>query len=454
MTGFTFPAPLRPDVSIVIPTFRHWEWLARTLGAVLANTKPCYELIVVDNASPDGSSSRLAATVENVRIVQNQKNFGFGLACNQGASFARGEFLVFLNSDALVHSGWLPPLLETAANNPLIGAVGSRFLNLDGTIQEAGALLFRDTTTGAYGNRCPDTPGDFHRPRVVDYVSAACLMVKRCAFNHVGGFDPVYAPAYYEDVDLCLNLASHGYLTVYEPRSTVTHVYGWSEQHDVNEAVLTRNRALFARRWSHVLASRPLVRSEGTRDIIASRDAPLSDRLLVVTDRMPEEGSRGAELIRELAGLCPTGHVALLARDATPGRRDDLLPVEIAPGGLDGAAEWLDDRRFHYDTILSLAPRLDSLEGAVRKTQPQASWILDLDSEAIELIAHDETIEGLGSAEAALVESEEAVRILNAKVPSLSTFLLGNGEARHEALTELLVHEGFAIASGLARAYE
>lgn len=447
MTGFAFPALSRPEVSIVIPVFGNWEWLARSLGAILANTDPCYELIVVDNASSDGIPDRLAATTENVRIVRNPKNVGFGLGCNQGAAYARGEFLVFLNTDALVHAGWLPPLLETARANPSIGAVGPRFLNVDGTIQEAGALLFRDATTLAYGNHRPDEPGEFHRPRIVDYASAACLMVRRRVFNEVGGFDPVYAPAYYEDIDLCLTLASHGYLTAYEPRSAVTHINGWSEQHDVDEPVLARNRGFFARRWSGILGSRPAFRREGTRHIVASRDAPLADRLLVVTDCPPEEGSRGAELVGAAARLCPAGHIALLTRVAEPDRRDDLRAIEIAPakGELERAREWLAERRFHYDVVLSLAPRLGPLGQEVLNTQPQASWILDLDSAAVEQAMRDKAVTGIEAVEAVLVDSEENQQAISTEVTSLRVFRVSGDEIDKQML-EVLIHFGFAAS--------
>jgi hypothetical protein len=382
-----------------------------------------------------------------VRIVENRKNNGVALACNQGAALARGEFVVFLNTDALVHSGWLPPLLETVTSSPLIGAAGPRFLNLDGTIQEAGALLLRDATTLAYGNRCPDTPGEFHRLRVVDYISNACFLIGRSVFNRVGGFDPAYTPAYYSDVDLCLRLAALGYLTAYEPRSTVTHVFGWAGEKSVNEAVLTRNRAFFARRWSRLLASRPPLRPEGTRQIVASRDAPLLDRLLVVAERTPEEKSRNAALVRELAGLYPTVHVALLAEDATPTPREDIRSVEFAPveGKLERADDWLADRRFHYDLVLSLSPGHGPLEQAVRSTQPQASWIVDLGPETEERIVRDGTGEGLEEADAVLVASTEARQAVAARLP-LPVFIAG-GEPAGSGLREALIHFGFAAGA-------
>jgi GT2 family glycosyltransferase len=358
-----------------MPTFGRWEWTAQALNALHDNTEPVYELIVVDNASPDGTPQRLAETCENVRIVRNANNLGFALACNQGVEEARGAFLVFLNSDALVHAGWLAPLLETASN-PAIGAAGPRFLNPDGSVQEAGALLFRDVLTGAYGRGEPDATGELRRPRAVDYVSAACLMVDPRAFDEVGGFDPLYGAAYFEDVDLCLSLAAHGYRTAYEPRSVVTHVHGWSEKENSNDVLLDRNRSLFARRWSDLLLARPFGKPGGSRQMIAARDAPSSDRLLVADLTF----ERGALAARELATLCPEGHVALLSADPS-GQSHDLLEagIEVADGAPEPGAVWLANRRFHYDIVLTPAPLPRPLEEAIRTTQPQAARLTDSD---------------------------------------------------------------------------
>jgi len=444
VSGLSFPALKRPDVSIVIPVFGQWEWVVRALGALLANTEPRYELIVVDDASPDDISGRLAAATENVRIVQNPRNFGCGLSCNHGAAYARAEFLVFLNDDALVHTGWLPPLLETAASSPKVGAVGPRFLDVDGSVQEAGALLFGDAATGAYGRGCPDSVAELRRPRVVDYISGACLMVRRCAFNEVGGHNPIYT-AYYSDVDLCLTLASHGYLTVYEPRSVVTHVFGWAERHAVADTVVTRSRELFAHHWSNVLASRPAAQP----DSIAARDAPLPDRLLVVADRPPEGGSRAAELLSQLAALCPTGHIALLSETAAPDREGDLLAagIECAQGGLEYAEKWLANRRFHYDAVLNLGPRHRALEQMIRRTQPQALWLMDLDAAAAEEIANDRATDEFAAIDAVLVGSEEVQRTIAAKMVSTAVFFVGDGVGFEQSLSEVLVHFGFATTA-------
>jgi GT2 family glycosyltransferase len=146
-------------------------------------------------------------------------------------------------------------------------------LNPDGSLQCAGALLSRSGSVACYGDgERPDRP-EYGFARVVDFLAGACLLVRRRAFNDVGGFDPAYGLAYFEDADLCLALADHGYRSAYEPDSKVTHVRG-KPRAEVLQLAL-RNRALFERRWRHVLASRPLAPlCASTRRMTAARDAP------------------------------------------------------------------------------------------------------------------------------------------------------------------------------------
>jgi hypothetical protein len=272
-------------------------------------------------------------------------------------------------------------------------------------------------------------------------------LVKRRAFNEVGGLDAVYSPAYYEDVDLCLALASHGYLTAYEPRSIVTHACGWSNRSGVESALIQRNKAFLALRWSDLLGSRP-IDLPGTRHMIAARDAPLPDRLLVVSDQAPVRGSRGADVIRTLAGFCLPGSIALLFETDSPGSGDELPGVERALRDTSEHSEWLSARRFHYDNVLSLAPRQCLLERGVSATQPQASWLLDLDAEAVAFIVSGGTVDGFESASAVLVASEDDRQSLGLTRPELPVFVVGDEEdGRRHGLTELLVHLGYSIAA-------
>jgi GT2 family glycosyltransferase len=260
---FSVPTVPHPDVSIVVVTHQGAEVIETAVRALLENTDPCYELILVDNGSTDATPA-LLRHIENATVIFNERNAGFGAANNDGAARSRGRYVLFLNQDAFVNPGWLPPLLERIESADAIGAVGPMLLNSDGSLQCAGAMIFRSGATRCYGQGDDPRQPEYQLPRVVDYLAGACLLTRRWAFDDVGGFDTVYGLAYFEDADFCLALASRGYRSVYEPRSRVTHLGGRP-----SEALLelaARNRAFFERRWRGVLASRPPLPSDVIRN--------------------------------------------------------------------------------------------------------------------------------------------------------------------------------------------
>ena len=263
---------------------------------------------------------------------------------------------MFLNSDTLVHAGWLPPLLARFEDDS-VGAVGPRILNFDGSLQLAGALLTRAGATVAYGNHDdPDRP-EYTFARDVDYCSGACLAVRRSAFDRVGGFDPAYGLVYFEDTDLCLSLWEIGFRTIYEPRSTVTHVGGGGSEPNPSIMLLAlRNRSIFERRWRSLLARYPLAPPSSRRRVLAARDVRASARVLVVAD---------AACAERLADAFPSARITLVGADAA---RD---AVELA----EDPESVLRERRFHFDAIVVPAPEIESLGELITETQPQAAVV-------------------------------------------------------------------------------
>lgn len=380
MTPIVLPAAAAPTVTIVIVTYGQWAMCRRALEAVVEHTDPVYEVVVVDNASPDGTAESLRREVVGATVVFNDENHGFGAAANQGALHAVGRHLCFLNSDAFVTSGWLPPMLEVLDNNEGVAAVAPRFLHMDGTLQEAGYVLDHIGVTHAVGEGGDPERVDYRFSRILDYGSGACLLIRRRDFTAVGGFDPVYGRGYYEDVDLGLALASHNRRVMYEPRSKVRHIVcgsGVLDESTVEQVVI--NRATFRARWSDEIASRPCLESldRYPHRLTAARDFTSHDRILVLGDR----SGRAASLAEGMARQWPTARITLLDGDqsAPVERLSSLLAagVEVVQG--DGDPEpWLEGRRFHYSVVALGCDDHESLAGALARTQPQAMRILDL----------------------------------------------------------------------------
>lgn len=216
-------------VSIIIPVFNRLEFTEKCLAALSRTTQEgSYELIVIDNGSTDGTADFLKKQNMISHVVMNPTNLGFAKACNQGAEAAHGDYLLFLNNDTEPQAGWLDSLIRIIHPNPAIGAVGSKLLYPDGTIQHAGVVLVDDKKTGdplvgkhIYRGNQPDFP-EANIPFCYQALTAASLLVRRSAFVDAGGFDEHYWNGY-EDVDLCLRLRQLGHLIVYTPQSVLVH---------------------------------------------------------------------------------------------------------------------------------------------------------------------------------------------------------------------------------------
>ena len=183
---------------------------------------------------------------------------GFTIANNQAAKSARGKFLLFANIDMFVTAGALSVLLKTLSDNPSAAAVGPLFLGKDHIVQEAGGVIWEDATGANVGRGKVLNPLHY-RLREVDYISAACVLVRRASFEQVGSFDQLFAPAYYEDSDLGMKFREHGWKVLLQPLAVVYHqegsVFG-DDESPVKKRLMAANRRKFLSKWGHRLGVR------------------------------------------------------------------------------------------------------------------------------------------------------------------------------------------------------
>jgi GT2 family glycosyltransferase len=260
------PAQGLPTTSIIIPVFNGWRHTAACLAALRRTLPQGFggEVLVVDDASTDETPDRLAQLVKQdgrLRVLRNASNSGFIDTCNRGAKVATGEFLVFLNNDTVVLPGWLPPLLHACGQFAHAGAAGGKLLFPDGRLQEAGGIIFRDASATHFGRGEADATQElFGHVREVDYCSGALLATRRSLFEELGGFDSLYRPGYYEDVDYCFRLRQKGFRVYYQPESVVVHLEGASSGTDPSSGMKQHqatNLGRFRERWRDVLESHP-----------------------------------------------------------------------------------------------------------------------------------------------------------------------------------------------------
>ena len=379
-----------PVVSVVMVLFGGWDLARRAISALAENTEQPFELVLVDNASPDDTLARAEAFVEGVTIVRNEANRGFGGGSNQGAEAARARVLCFLNSDALVQPGWLPPLLERIGESG-VGAAVPLFLNENGSVQEAGSVIDSIGHAHAVGSDGDARDFRYRFPREVDYGSAACLVVRRDLFLELGGFDEAFSPAYYEDSDLCFRLHARGLTTIFDPRSRVVHVRHGSGSFESARKLMEKHRAVFVERWNERLLERPrfVEVAQNPSQMLAARDADALDRFLVIDDRVPhtDRGSgdpRMSCLLEELARLWPSARITFLAADGEDAERyaPPLLErgIEVVAPPTDWV-KWFEERRFHYGVVLvSRGQNAARFDGHLGLYQPQALRIFDTEA--------------------------------------------------------------------------
>jgi GT2 family glycosyltransferase len=232
-------------VSIVIPVHNRAELTRRCLDAVRTTVPAECETIVVDDASSDGTAGILTERGDEIRVLTLSENAGFATACNRGAQGARHDLLVFLNNDTEPQPGWLEALLAEAEAHPEADVVGAKLVYPGGTVQHAGVVFGQDGYPHHLYAGLPAGHPAVNRSRPLRAVTAACMLVRRAAFEAAGGFDAGYRNSL-EDVDLCLRIGERGGGVRYCAGAVVQHLESASRGRDDR---FETSVALYRERW-------------------------------------------------------------------------------------------------------------------------------------------------------------------------------------------------------------
>lgn len=219
------------NLSIIIPT---WNTANITLQCIRSLKKYLknfpLEIIVVDNASTDDTVAKLKKE-QGIVIIQNKTNFGFAKACNIGAKKATGDYLFFLNSDMMAVDDSLIDMYQYLKNNPKIGIIGPKFLNLDKTPQasvfppQTALNAFKEFFLGqqTYSKYYPKS----QKPLAVHSLSGGAMLLSKKLFHQIGGWDQRYF-MYFEDLELCRQVRHLGLEIFYFPQCRFIHRHGAS----------------------------------------------------------------------------------------------------------------------------------------------------------------------------------------------------------------------------------
>jgi GT2 family glycosyltransferase len=259
-----------------------------------------FEVIVVLNDPTPGISAEIEQRVRGAKVFTFRANLGFGGAVNFAAERARGEYIVLLNDDCVVTPGWLESLVETEQRHLRCAVVGSTFLNLNGTLQEAGAVVWSDGSTSAIGDGAE--AGYMQFERRCDYCSGGSLLIRKDVWEQLGGFDQSFYPAYFEDVDFCLRAAELGWEIWYQPLAEVRHARFTSTEANLRHYLWQRAHDTFVNRWSRLLETRQ-PNGAVERAVWTAMGSPI--RVLVIGDQLPDSnlGSDGGWMYDLLSTL-------------------------------------------------------------------------------------------------------------------------------------------------------
>ena len=421
-TGHVLRLPRQepPLVSVVVVVYNRADLTFQCLRSLAENADVAFELIVVDNASSDETVA-LLDRVDPITVIRNDTNLHFLRGCNQGARAARGEYLLFLNNDACVLPGGLAAAVRTISSSPDIGTVGAKIVLLDGTLQEAGSIVWSDGSCQGYGRGDSPLAPPYMFQRDVSYSSGAFLLTRRDLFAGAGGFDERFAPAYYEEVDYCMRLWQAGKRSVYDPQVVAYHFeFGSSASPDSAIGLQRLHRSRFAEKHARALASLP---PPGKSSVLAARSPHERRRVLVVDDRVPHQvlGSgfpRSRAILQSMVseGLRVTFYPMTMAEEGWPSVYQDIpRTVEVILGsGVGGLEAFLRERSGYYDVILVSRPHNMEVFGRVRGAHPE--WLsnarLVYDAEAIFALREIARREVLGHA----LPASEAERLIAAEV--------------------------------------
>lgn len=362
------PTSETPVVSIIISTYGLVDLTLFCLQSIMTSAPEVeLEVIVIDDAYPKPEDLTPLKGVKGIILTRNKQNLGFLRSNNNAIPMAKGRYLYLLNNDTQVLPGAIDRLVQTLQTHTDVGLVGSKLIFNDGTLQEAGSIIWSDGSGWNFGRGGDPSRPEFNYVREVDYCSGASIMISKDLFCSLGGFDPIYAPAYYEDTDLAMRVRQKGFKVLYVPDSVVIHHEGQSHGTDVNSGVKAHqvmNQVKFVERWKDTLDKKHY---SGPKDWTRARDHGRQRKVILIIDRYPPEPDRDAgscTMITIFKSFLDAGWIVKLwsyEQTYNPAYTNALeqMGVEVLdqrwPGSL---SAWLQENGANLDHVLISRPTI------------------------------------------------------------------------------------------------
>jgi len=299
---FSLPGFDKPRVSVIVPAYNQFELTYHCIASIaLAYNSVRYEVILADDCSSD-ETAKAEEIIGNLSVSRNEENLRFLRNCNHASRFAKGEFIVFLNNDTEVTSFWLDELVGKMDGDDRVGMTGSKLLNADGSLQEAGGIVWGNGQPWNVGRDANGSAPEYNYAREVDYLSGAAMCIRRDLWEKVGRFSEELAPCYYEDTDLAFKVRSAGYKTFYVPHSVVVHFEGQSHGRDVTKGLKRYqviNEQTFRSKWFSDFRSGV---SPSMEAVGLEKDRNIDQRILVIdyASPMPNKDAGSYAAVQEI----------------------------------------------------------------------------------------------------------------------------------------------------------
>lgn len=348
------------SITIIVIVYNKAAYTLECLKSVAASARKDVHLIVVDNNSTDQTPELLARLEGNVTVIANRQNSHFLLACNQAVEMVSSEYICFLNNDALLCEDTVAESLACLARHGDRAIVGGKVLHADGYIQDAGSVVFSDGSCAGLGRRRDPGHHLYNFERTVDYISGAFFASTTRLIKQLGCFDTGFAPAYYEETDLCFRAAARSIPIVYSPTVNIHHYeFGSSSGNEWAIKQMATNQKRFCEVHAERLSAHlpAAIFSPSSIEHLLHGHLRPGAKVLFIDDQIPERHSgsgfsRSSDIVHQLSGSC--GFLTVYATDFQRSRVNaQSLPVgvECIEDDLDYLRRILKERAAFYDYI-------------------------------------------------------------------------------------------------------
>lgn len=336
-----------PEVSIIIPVYNQIRYTLNCLYTIEQYDKDIPKEIIIINDNSTDDTLHYLDNIKGITVINNSENLGFLRNVNKGITAAKGKYVYLLNNDVEVQEKYLSSLLEVFETKEKVGAVGSKMVFADNTLQEAGCLIFKDSEIVNLGRCDAIDASKFNYLRKVDYCSGCSLLFKRKDINgKLNLLDEAFLPAYYEETDFCQRLKYEQNLDIYyQPKSEIIHFenISYTGKDSGKEVLLQKNREVFMSRWDKYFTNERFL-DDGVRTNFNAHYKKPSILILEENMPKPDKDSGSRRLFEIIKILQKNEHKIVLAVKHFEETGDDVYVDFFRSMGVEVCKDYVNTR--------------------------------------------------------------------------------------------------------------